>query len=299
MPKHFVGIDIDVFKTHIDLSQKTYADSLPVDSPRSPIEVPLNRNVLQEEDKSKILSESEATQYRSLLGTLAHLRHTRIDLKFALSFFGRGNREPTDRMYRLLYRTTQYAKSTANLGIRIPVKYASHFILTAWSDASLGSYINHAQEGFIICVNDVPISWRSNKQERVCHSSVKAEADALHSCIDHSILLMYFIHQLKCTVDATIFSDSLDLIKLLSSDHPHPRERHMLIQLREMQKRLALSDKEVKKLVLPLLSTQDMFQFYSDSPISLRHIAGPTNPADAFTKPVDVSLLLPFMTKVL
>ena len=87
VPKHFVGIDIDVFKTHIDLSQKTYADSLPVDSPSSPIEVPLNRNVLQEEDKSKILSESEATQYRSLLGTLAHLRHTRIDLKFALSFF--------------------------------------------------------------------------------------------------------------------------------------------------------------------------------------------------------------------
>ncbi len=56
-----------------------------------------------------------------------------------------------------------------------------------------------------------------------------------------------------------------------------------------------MSDKEVQKPVVPLLSVQDLFSFYSDNPISIRHIPGSENPADAFTKPVDLRLLIKYM----
>ena len=66
----------------------------------------------------------------------------------------------------------------------------------------------------------------------------------------------------------------------------------MLIELRAMQAKLRLDSKEVKKLVVPLLAVRDSLTYLPDSPIVLKHIPGKTNPADAFTKPVDVSILV-------
>ena len=73
---------------------------------------------------------------------------------------------------------------------------------------------------------------------------------------------------------------------MLGSDYPRPREKHMLIKLRQMQDAISLSNKEVNKLVTPLLSLGDLLNFYDDNPISLRHIRGDSNPSDALTKPL-------------
>lgn len=48
-----------------------------------------------------------------------------------------------------------------------------------------------------------------------------------------------------------MYSDSLDLIKLLHADHPRPTARHMLIELGYIQDKFALTDKAVKRLVQP------------------------------------------------
>ena len=268
-----------------------YAESLPVDIPNKLVSQLLPLNIMSEEDNTDLLDENGITEYRSLLGKFAFLQHTRFDLSLPISFYGSFSHAPTVKMMRLLNKSCQYAKSTASSGIEFHFSKESDFVLHAYCDASFGSHLKHAQSGYLIFVNNIPIAWKSVRQRRVCHSTVKAECEAMHSCIDMCILLMYFMSELKFSVDATIFSDSLDLINLLMSDYPKPREKHMIIELKRMQRKLNLVDKEINKLVNPLLSLSDLFVFYEKNPISLRHIRGENNIADAFTKPLDVNIL--------
>ena len=72
----------------------------------------------------------------------------------------------------------------------------------------------------------------------------------------------------------------------------------MVIYLRGMQEKLGLQEREIRRLVVPLLSLRDLFNFYPSSPMHLQHIAGKQMPADAFTKPSDVSILRPFMSSL-
>ena len=66
----------------------------------------------------------------------------------------------------------------------------------------------------------------------------------------------------------------------------------MVIELKEMQKKLKFDDKELKKLVVPLLSVKDLLGYFSGKKIGLFHIPGKTNPADALTKPIDLYTLV-------
>jgi hypothetical protein len=54
-----------------------------------------------------------------------------------------------------------------------------------------------------------------------------------------------------------------------------------------MQKKLALTEQEVQSLVTPLLSLNDLFSFYANNPISLRHIPGGENIDFSLTTPCD------------
>jgi hypothetical protein len=295
-PKHFVGMDMDVTCDRIFLSQTRYALSLPVDLPSKPIPNPLPTDILQEDDSSPVLSPSDATKYRSLLGAFAYLVLTRLDVCFAVSYFGRYNQAPTEKAYRLLVRAAQYAKSTAYMGINYPVRTANAFHLTAYSDASLASYRNNAMSGYLICLDGCPVSYRGGRQRKVRNSSTSAECEAMHDCLDTTLLLIYFIRQFKCTVKSTVYSDSMDLVKLLLSDHPKPLLKHMVIELRAMQDMLNISEREVRRLVIPILSLRDLFTYYPSDRIELVHLAGKAMPADAFTKPSDVHMLHTFMT---
>ncbi len=48
----------------------------------------------------------------------------------------------------------------------------------------------------------------------------------------------------------------------------------MVIELREMQSKLALSDTEIKKLVVPLLFVHDLFNYYYSNPTELLQVSG-------------------------
>jgi hypothetical protein len=61
----------------------------------------LPTNILQEDDESPDLSPEDSAAYRSLIGAFPFLLLTRLDLSFAVSFFGRYNQQSTEKSYRL------------------------------------------------------------------------------------------------------------------------------------------------------------------------------------------------------
>ena len=114
----------------------------------------------------------------------------------------------------------------------------------------------------------------------------------MHDCLDKLILLSYFLSELQVSLKSVIYTDSMDLVKLIKADHPKPAARHMLIELRAMQEKLNLSEKEVKKLVVPVRSLHDMLNFIPSRNINLEHVHGNVNPSDPLSKPVDLSVLV-------
>jgi hypothetical protein len=60
-----------------------------------------------------------------------------------------------------------------------------------------------------------------------------------------------------------------------------------------MQKKLNFDDKELKKLLVPCLAVNDLLNYFpNNNAISLFHIPGKNNPADALTKPIELSILV-------
>jgi hypothetical protein len=114
----------------------------------------------------------------------------------------------------------------------------------------------------------------------------------MHDCLDRLIVLTYFLSQLQVLMKSVIFTDSLDLVKLVQADHPKPTARHMLIELRAMHGKLKLSEKEVKRLVVPLRLLHDMLHYIPSHCVQLEHVKGEVNPADPLSKPVDLHVLV-------
>jgi hypothetical protein len=207
VPNHFIGQDLVITDDSITLSQHNYAQSIEVEHADSVIQNPLPLDVLRDEDTSAYLSKEDITMR---------------NIAYAYSYFGTYASKPTHKAYRLLYRACQYVKQNSDKCLIYKVQQTNGFHVQAWCDASLGSYTHDSQTGYIITLKGSPILWRSVVQKRARHSSTEAECSAMHDCLDKLILCMYFISELHVKVHSTVYSDSLDLIKLLQADHPRP-----------------------------------------------------------------------------
>ena len=312
IPRNFIGLNIDVSKSRVLLSQRDYCKRIPVfeyKCHKIP-DSPLPRNIHLDGNKdSPLLDDEYIFHYRSLWGTVAFLQHSRPDLNYCISFFGRFISKPTQYAWRLLLRCAYYCKHTCNICIEFKVKFTECLYIDAYCDASFGSSDHaHAQTGYLICVNKSPVIFKSGLQRRVATSTVKAELSALHDCCDLLLLLIYFFSQLNVNVRVNLYSDAKNLVSLLKAAHPKPAEKYLLIELRKIQeildgpkgnriprlknrseKRL---EKELNDSVIHTLALVDMFTYLPDYNINLDHISGTINPADVLTKSVDPSVML-------
>jgi hypothetical protein len=111
--------------------------------------------------------------------------------------------------------------------------------------------------------------------------------------------LCFFLRQLGLKVDCSVFTDSFNLVTLLSKPNPRPGEDSFLPELLLLQRKLtgsteALSDKDLRAAVVPLMAARDLVADCSLTcgvPVSVVFIPGAVNPADILTKPRDVDSL--------
>jgi hypothetical protein len=177
MLSFYLGIEAKQTSEAITLSQGCYARKLlekvqleDCNSCVVPIEVKLK---LRKEENAPCVDQ---TRYRSLMGSLRYLVHTRPDICFVVGFLSRFMDDPRQTHMNVVKHLLRYIAGAWNFGIRYS-KQEERGNLLGYSDLDFAGDVKdrRSTSGILFFLGNKPISWQSQKQGGVSMSTCQAE----------------------------------------------------------------------------------------------------------------------------
>ena len=229
---YYLGIEVKQTDDAIILCQGAYAQKL-LDKARlaecNPCQTPMEARLKL--SKVSGTPNVDATLYRSLVGSLRYLVHTRPDISFAVGYVSRYMESPQQEHMGAVKHLLRYIAGTIDFGLR----YARHgnpsLDLVGYSDSDLGGDIDDRKSttGIIFFLDDMPVSWQSQKQRVVALSSCEAEyiAGAAGAC------QAVWLARLRSDVLGTelrppqLRMDNMSAIALSKNPVLHDRSKHI------------------------------------------------------------------------
>jgi hypothetical protein len=183
----YLGIEVKQGSKSITLGQAAYARKLlgkagmeNCNSCSTPMEVRLQ---LSNKSTSE---EVDATMYRSLVGSLRYLVHTRPDISYAVGYVSRFMEKPRQEHLAAVKHLLRYIAGTIEYGLVYPKFTKGDNRLVGYSDSDLGGDVDERKStaGVIFFLGEMVISWSSQKQKAVALSTCEAEymAGAAGAC---------------------------------------------------------------------------------------------------------------------
>jgi hypothetical protein len=135
----YLGIEVKQGNNSITLGQEAYARKLlekaglgGCNPCSTPMEVRLQLS------KQSTTAEVDATMYRSLVGSLRYLVHTRPDITFAVGYVSRFMEKPRQEHLGAVKHLLRYVAGTVDYGLCYPKYAGGENRLTGYSDSDLG-----------------------------------------------------------------------------------------------------------------------------------------------------------------
>lgn len=121
----------------------------------------------------------DATEYRTVIGSLQYLAFTRPDIAYAVNRLSQFMHRPTDLHWQAAKRVLRYLAGIASHGIHL--RKDSPLSLHAFSDADWAGDTDDfvSTNAYILYLGTTPIAWSSKKQQGVARSSTEAEYRAV------------------------------------------------------------------------------------------------------------------------
>lgn len=115
-------------------------------------------------------------EYKSLVGDLRYLVHTRPDIAFSVGVGSRYMEGPTVLHLNVVKRVMRYIKGAINYGL-IYNKDSGNKELIGYSESDFAGHINHRRStgGVVFYLNESVIPWVSQKQKCVALPSCETE----------------------------------------------------------------------------------------------------------------------------
>jgi hypothetical protein len=235
---YYLSIEVCRGPSGITVSQERYAHKLVEKAGM----VGCNPSSTPMEPRLKLLKEStappvDATAYRSIVGGLRYLLHTRPDILFSVGYVSRFMEAPTEEHQAAVKRILRYVAGTASLGIHYKRGVRRTLpLLHGYSDSDLASDVNDRKStgGVIYFLGDGPISWQSCKQMVVALSSCEAEYIAAATATCQGVWLLRLLADLL-DVEASapvLRVDNKSAISLIKNPVHHDRTKHIDIKYR-------------------------------------------------------------------
>jgi histone deacetylase 1/2 len=271
----FLGIEVVPIQGGIMLKQEKYAGDIltrvgMTKCKTSP--APLAGSEKLSKTAGDLLSDEDATRYRSVVGALQYLTITRPDLTFAVNKVCQYLHSPTTEHWTAVKRILRYVRGTSNIGLKI-VRSPS-LMLSAFSDADWAGDVDDRRStgGFAIFCGPNLISWSARKQATVSRSSTEAEYKSLANATAEVIWVEALLKELgvQSRYPPRLWCDNLGATYLSANPVFHARAKHIEIDFHFVRERVMKKQLEVR-----FISTKDQI-------------------ADGFTKALGIRLFTQF-----
>lgn len=174
---YYLGIEVSQEPGRIQLSQAAYTDKLldrlsigDCNPTATPMEALLK---LSKKGNRKAV---DPTLYRSTVGGLRYLVHTRPDICFAVSYLSKFMEAPTSEHWSAVKHLLRYIAGTKKLGC-VYTRQDEEARLVGYSDADWAGDIDDRKStsGMLFYYGNCPISWQATKQKIAVLSTCEAE----------------------------------------------------------------------------------------------------------------------------
>ena len=227
----YLGIEVKQSKDFIFLSQTAYVQKVLQHASLgqcNSVITPLESRVkfLSEEGKSTVNS----TTYRSLIGSLRYVTHTRPDILFAVGILSRHMENPNQEHYSGVKRVLRYLKGTEKFGLFYRKgDFKGELIGYSDSDFAGDSNDRKSTSGHIFFFGGMAVSWSSQKQSIVALSSCEAEYIAATSATCQAVWLSRLLGELMKdeAMKAKLLVDNQSAITLSKNPVHHNRTKHI------------------------------------------------------------------------
>ena len=173
----YLGLEVRQCEDYIFLSQQAYARKIlqsakltECNAVSTPLEARVKFTTSEENDRVNV------TSYRSLIGSLRYLTHTRPDLLYSVGVLSRYMEKPSQEHLNAVKRVIRYVKGTVDYGL-LYKKGGSNSELIGYSDRDFARDVGDwkSSSGHIFFLGEMAISWSSQKQSIAVLSSCEAE----------------------------------------------------------------------------------------------------------------------------
>jgi hypothetical protein len=175
------------------------------------------------------LAPDDATRYRSVVGSLQYLSHTRPDMSFSVNNACQFLSKPTNEHSSVVKRILRYLHETIDMSLCFTKSGAP--LLSAFLDADWADDTNDRRStgGFAVFFSGNLISRSSRKQSTVSRSSTEAEYKAIVDATVEVIWLQVLLKVLgvKLSRLPVLWCDNIGATYLSANPNFHRRSKHI------------------------------------------------------------------------
>ena len=226
----YLGLEVKQEDNYIFLSQNAFAQKIleyarltECNVVSTPLEARAKFICNEESDRVNV------TTYRSLIGSLRYLTHTRPDLLYSVGIL-RCMEKPSEEHLNVVKRVIRYLKGTADYGLFYK-KGELNSKLIVYSDRDFAGDIGDQKStsGHIFFLGGMAISRSSQKQSIVALSSCEAEYIAATAAACQALWIKCLISELKCEEQMTVklMVDNQSATTLSKNPVHHNRTKHI------------------------------------------------------------------------
>jgi hypothetical protein len=229
---YYLGIEVHQEKTGITISQGAYAQKilrkaglLECNPCRTPMEARLHLSKFG--DTPRV----DATQYRSLMGSLRYLVNTRPDLAYVVGYVSRYMEEPREEHLTAVKRILRYIAGTMNWGVTYTPGEGGEPCLMGFSGSDMAGDQDDRKStsGMVYFLSNNLVTWQSSKQKIVALSTCEAEYVAASAAACQAVWLAQLMGELlgKKVSAPLMLVDNKEAISLVKNPVLHDRSKHI------------------------------------------------------------------------
>ncbi|KAJ4740894.1 Transposon Ty1-H Gag-Pol polyprotein [Rhynchospora pubera] len=229
---YYLGIEVHQTTSNITLCQEAFARRIlqscgmeDCNMIQAPMEARLK---LSKKSTAPLVDQSK---YRSIVGSLRYLLHTRPDLAYSVGIVSRFMESPTTEHMNAVKHILRYIKGTSGLGCSYGKGSEEELKLIGYSDSDLAGDLDDRKSttGVAFFLGNNLISWVSRKQKVVALSSCEAEYIAATTAACLGVWLQFLLTDLlqRKTGTVKLYIDNKSAISLCKNPVYHDRTKHI------------------------------------------------------------------------